>query len=205
MKMVSFLPTDSVPNTLHKLYSENLLLGDHLYSLILELSFAIFSIKEIPIVALNHWTFSLVHRRSKFLLFMPWPKAARAAGAAPSTLSVLAVASREEPAVIALRAGRTGSPYSLKPPGGSNWETEGHWPCYRIRVHSREDVAPQSKCDCRETLFRPLPCSWPSPPKPQHFSSKFCLLSSDPNNKLVECHLINTKKNKIKQNQEYLF
>ena len=63
-------------------------------------------------VALNYWTFLFVHKRSKFLLFVPFAKAASAstgsAGTAPSILLVLAAASREKPAVITSRAGYHG-------------------------------------------------------------------------------------------------
>lgn len=76
---------------------KNLLPGDHLYSLILDFSFAIFFYEEIPMVSLHYWTFLFVQKRSKFFLFMPSAKAAStvlgSASAGPRILLVLNAAS----------------------------------------------------------------------------------------------------------------
>lgn len=139
------------------------------------------------------------------------------AGAASSILFVLATASREKPAVVTSRAGHHGlslqsTCQQLKTAMWRSGRDLGPRAFRQIRVHSRVHISPQGKCDSTETVFRHFPLQ----PiffslKPQQSSSNFCLpncliLTTNWSNAIMaKHHLINTKKNNIKQNKEHLF
>lgn len=130
IKTVSFPPTDLVPNTLHKLYSENLLLGDHLHSLILELSFAIFVYKgnshccpKLLDTFICTWKKQIpfLHAFSQGSQGQDPAQQVQAS----SILPVLAAASREKPAVITSRAGHHGPSLqsTRQPPKTAMWRS----------------------------------------------------------------------------------